>query len=57
MIFIKQSDIKSIKHGNLGVNQIFNKQLLLWSSIQSCFGAGTWLDNYPWSDNDIWADQ
>ena len=57
MIFIKQSDIKLVKHGNLDVNQIFNKQLLLWSSIQSCFGSGTWLDNYPWSDNDIWADQ
>ena len=57
MIFIKQSDIKLVKHGNLDVNQIFNKQLLLWSSIQSCFGSGTWLDNYPWTDNDIWVDK
>lgn len=27
---------------------------LIWQSVRSCFGAGAWLNDKPWVDNEGW---
>lgn len=27
----------------------------IWYALLSCFGRGYWIDEYPWVDEDAWA--
>lgn len=29
---------------------------LVWQAIRSCFGAGYWINENPWIDDDGWRD-
>ncbi len=29
---------------------------LIWQSVRSCFGSGTWEDDKPWKDDEGWKD-
>ena len=29
---------------------------VVWNAVRSCFGAGYWIDDYPWSDTDGWKE-
>lgn len=36
-----------------GVN---GEKKLIWERIRSCYGTGIWLEQRPWTDNDLWKD-
>lgn len=29
----------------------------VWRAVHSCFGAGYWINDYPWSNTDLWKNQ
>lgn len=29
---------------------------LIWERVRSCYGTGIWLEQRPWTDNDLWKD-
>ena len=55
-----QNNIGSIKINNENIREVLRNQMVIWgniTSIQSCFGSGYWVDNYPWTDNIDWKDK
>lgn len=38
------------------VTDIYRGSQLVWTAIKSCFGAGYWVDDKPWLDNEGWKD-
>ena len=37
-----------------GIAAIYNGAVLIWNMIRSCFGAGYWRNDAPWSNTDGW---
>lgn len=29
---------------------------LVWQAVRSCYGAGYWINEKPWIDNEAWKD-
>lgn len=34
--------------------EIYKGANLIWSAIKSCFGAGFWINEKPWINNEAW---
>lgn len=47
-------DLSARYWGKKVVNAIYKGVRLIWSSIRSCFGTGTWVGEKPWIGDDIW---
>lgn len=47
-------DLSARYWGKKIVNAIYKGVRLIWSSIRSCFGTGTWVGEKPWIGDDIW---
>lgn len=43
-----------IYHGNRAISAIYKGVSLVWQGIRSCFGAGYWVAEKPWLDNEAW---
>lgn len=54
MIFLGKKEIESIFIGKNPVAQIYIGAKLVWESIKSCFGAGFWKNEAPWSNIEGW---
>lgn len=54
MIFLGNKEIESVFIGNKVVTQIYRGAKLVWEAIKSCFGAGYWKNDAPWSNTEGW---
>lgn len=55
-IFSKNKEIVSVFKKNKVIVTIYKGLRLVWQSIRSCFGAGYWVDEKPWVDDEGWKD-
>lgn len=56
-IKINGGDVLTIYNGNQEVIAVYTNGQLIWpDGNKSCFGNGYWVDEYPWSDEEIWVD-
>lgn len=56
MIFLNDKEISAVEYNNKIINYIYRKGKLVWQAIRSCFGAGFWINDYPWSNDEIYKD-
>lgn len=54
MIFIDRKELESSFIGRTVVIQIYKGVKLVWEAIKSCFGAGYWKNDAPWSNTEGW---
>ncbi len=54
MVFFGNKEIEYIRFGNKIVTQIYKGSVLVWEVIKSCFGAGFWKNDAPWSNTEGW---
>lgn len=54
MIFFGNIELSSVRLGNKVVTQIYRGTKLVWEAIKSCFGAGFWKNDAPWSNTEGW---
>lgn len=55
-IYIKDKEISAIYIGKKVISAVYRGAKLVWQSIRSCFGAGYWVDDKPWIDEEGWKD-
>jgi hypothetical protein len=36
------------------VTEVYRGARLVWTAIKSCFGAGYWVNDKPWLNNEGW---
>lgn len=54
MILKGNKEITGRYFGNKIISSIYYGTKLIWQAISSCFGAGYWDNNKPWSNDDAW---
>lgn len=54
MIYINKKELESLFLNNKAVSQIYKGMTIIWEAIKSCFGAGFWKNDAPWSNNEGW---
>ena len=54
MLYFSKKEIESVYHGSTVVTAIYKGALLVWEAIKSCFGAGYWKNDSPWSNTEGW---
>lgn len=54
MIRINDKDIGFIAFGQKAVTAVYSGAKLVWEAIRSCFGRGSWANDYPWKNDDAW---
>lgn len=54
MIYKNGKEITAINYGKQAISAVYKGALLVWEAIKSCFGAGYWKNDAPWSNNDAW---
>ena len=53
-IYRGNREMTLIYHGNRAISAIYKGVSLVWQGIRSCFGAGFWVAEKPWLDNEAW---
>lgn len=53
-LFINKKEITSIFKGTKVISYVYQGSRLLWQAIRSCFGAGYWVNEKPWIDEEGW---
>ncbi len=56
MIYFGGKELTARYVGSKAVEAVYYGAKLVWEAISSCFGAGYWDDDRPWSDDDAWKD-
>ncbi len=54
MIYKDGKELAARYVGRRAVSAVYYGARLVWEAISSCFGAGYWDDDRPWSDDDAW---
>lgn len=54
MIKKNNKDTAAIYRGSRAIAFVYKGARLVWQAVASCFGAGYWINNYPWSNADAW---
>lgn len=54
MININGKATTAVYCGGAAIAAVYKGAQLVWSAINSCFGAGYWGGDKPWSDEDGW---
>ena len=54
MILHKGKEIVSILHKGKIVSAVYRGAKLVWQAIRSCFGAGYWVDDNKWDNEESW---
>lgn len=57
MVFLGKKEIESIFIGNKAIVQVYKGAKLIWEAIKSCFGAGYWKNDAPWSNTEGWRNK
>lgn len=54
MIYKDGKELAARYVGRRAVSAVYYGARLVWEAISSCFGAGYWDNDRPWSDDDAW---
>lgn len=54
MIHAGDREITAVYVGKRAVTAVYVGARLVWQAIRSCFGAGYWRGDKPWSRTDGW---
>ena len=54
MIFLGNKELSSAHIDKRAITQIYKGAILIWEAIKSCFGAGFWKNDAPWSNDEGW---
>ena len=54
MISVGNKEVTAIRVGERVVATVYIGARLVWQAIRSCFGAGFWRGDKPWSRTDGW---
>lgn len=54
MIYLNYKEFAETHFGGRTVSVVYNGVKLVWQAIRSCFGAGYWKNDAPWSNNEGW---
>jgi hypothetical protein len=54
MIIHKKKSISAIRFQEKTIAAVYKAGQVIWQAIRSCFGAGYWINEYPWSNQDGW---
>ena len=54
MIIKNGKELSGRYYNNKQVSAIYKGIKLVWSAISSCFGAGVWINKYPWKNQDVY---
>lgn len=54
MIQKNNQEVTAIHHQNKTIAAVYKAGRVIWQAIRSCFGAGYWINEYPWSNQDGW---
>ena len=60
MINRNKKEIVEIIHGAVPLTEVRRGKILVWQQaeqgdVRSCFGAGYWINNLPWLNDDAWV--
>lgn len=54
MIRIGGHEIDAVYLGNRALTAIYQGVRLVWQAVRSCFGAGFWVNEKPWLNEEGW---
>lgn len=57
MIRAFEHDITIILAKGRIIAAVYQGTKLVWSAISSCFGAGVWINKYPWKNQDVYRNK
>ena len=57
MIIKNGKELDSRYYNNKKVSAIYKGTKLVWSAVSSCFGAGVWINKYPWKNQDVYRNK
>lgn len=57
MIYINGKEVSLVYYGEKAINTIMKGSRLVWQAIRSCFGAGYWVNEKPWINNEGWKNK
>lgn len=53
-LFHNDTEITSVFFGSKVIEAIYKGDELVWQAVRSCFGAGYWIDEKPWLNQEGW---
>lgn len=53
-LFREDKDISAVYYGTKVIQAIYKGGVLVWQAIRSCFGAGYWINEKPWLNQEAW---
>ncbi len=54
MKYFGNKEVTAIYYGRRAVTAVYRGAQLIWQAVRSCFGAGFWDNNKPWSNEEGW---
>lgn len=54
MIYKNEKKIALVNLGSRAITHIYRGSRLVWQAIRSCFGAGYWVNEKPWLNEEGW---
>lgn len=54
MIYKSNKEIVLIYAGKKAISAVYKGARLVWQAIRSCFGAGYWVNEKPWINEEGW---
>ncbi len=53
-IYIGGKEITAVNVAGKAITAIYAGSRLVWQAIRSCFGAGWWVNEKPWINDEGW---
>lgn len=57
MIIKNGKELSGRYYNNKQISAIYKGIKLVWNAISSCFGAGVWINKYPWKNQDVYRNK
>jgi hypothetical protein len=57
MIFKNKKNIQALFYLKKSVSVFYYYGKIVYQSIRSCFGSGTWRSDRPWLGKDLWKNK
>ena len=55
MIYKNGKEITALSFGTRAIGAVYYGAKKVWEAVSSCFGAGRWNNDKPWSNGDAYA--
>lgn len=57
MLHTSGKEIVTLYKSGKPLQAMYKGAYLIWQGIRSCFGAGLWFNDKPWSNDDVWKNK